>query len=155
MDTDYVKNPKTGRLIKIGSMTHRKLINEKVIKNTKKNPKIAYKLDEGDDIEAIKRELKSKIKLKKGETLRTGVGKNKGKIMVAFKGGRYKKDESDSDDEFENLCKKLDINESFKPKKPKKSSKKPAKKLKEAPPPSESDEPSSESSSSSESEESE
>lgn len=112
MDTDYVRNPKTGRLVKIGSVTYRQLINEKVLKNTRKDPKVAYKLDEGDDINAIKRDLKKKIKLKKGETLRTGTGKNKGKIMIAYKGGRYKKDESsdseDSDD-FDSLCKKLNV----------------------------------------------
>lgn len=114
MDMDYVRNPITGRLVKIGSMTYRKLVNEKVIKNTRKDPKIAYKLDDGDDIDAIKKDLRSKIKLRRGETLRKGTGKNKGKIIKAFVGGRYKKDDSSDSDsssssEFETLCKKLDV----------------------------------------------
>ena len=113
MNTDYVRNPKTGRPVKIGSATYRQLINQKVLKHTRKDPKVAYKLDEDDDINAIKKDLKKKIKLKKGETLRTGTGKNKGKIMIAYKGGRYKKDESDSDhedsDDFDSLCKKLNV----------------------------------------------
>lgn len=112
MDTDYVRNPQTGRLVKIGSMTYRKLINNRVIKNTRRDPNVVYKLDDGDDINAIKADLKKKIKLKKGETLRKGTGKNKGKIIKSFVGGRYKKDpesSGDDDDEFETLCKKLDV----------------------------------------------
>lgn len=112
MDIDYVRNPQTGRLVKIGSMTYRKLINNRVIKNTRKDPNVVYKLDDGDDINAIKADLKKKIKLKTGETLRKGTGKNKGKIIKSFVGGRYKKDpesSSDDDDEFETLCKKLDV----------------------------------------------
>jgi hypothetical protein len=97
MNTDYFTNPKTGRLVKYNSPTYRKLVNEGIIKNTRKDPRVAYKLDETDDVEAIKKELKTKIKLKKGEMLKKGVGKNKGKLMIAFKGGRYKKDEPDSD----------------------------------------------------------
>lgn len=128
MDSEYVRNPLTGRLIKIGSMTYRKLINEKVIKNKRKDPKIVYSLDEGDDVVSIKKDLRSKISLKKGETLRNGTGKNKGKIIKSFVGGRYKKDpeSSDDDDDFENLCKKLDV--SF----PNKPTKKPTKKSKAA-----------------------
>jgi hypothetical protein len=133
MNTDYTINPKTGRLVKYNSPTYRKLVNEGVIKNKKQDPKIAYKLDTGDDIDAIKKDLKNKIKLKKNEVLRKGIGKNKNKIMIAYKGGRHKKDETDSDkdsdsnsdDEFEKLCKKLDVNLSKKP--AKKPVKKPAK----------------------------
>ena len=77
-------------MVKIGGASYRRLINEGVLKNKRKDPRVAYNLEKGDDVEAIKRELKGQLKLKKGETIRKGAGRNKGKLMVAYKGGRYK-----------------------------------------------------------------
>jgi hypothetical protein len=111
-DTDYIKNPNTGRLVKIGSKTHRTLVNSGVIKNKRKDPRVLYKLDKNDDVNAITKELKKNIKLKPNETIKKGVGKNAGKLMKSYKGGRYKKDEPDSDsdsDDFNSLCRKLSI----------------------------------------------
>jgi len=78
-------------------------------------------VEQGDDVDAIKRQLKTQIKLKKGETIRKGAGRNKGKLMIAYKGGRYKNsqgynsdsssesDSSSSEDDLAAFCKKLQL----------------------------------------------
>ena len=119
-DNDYVRNPNTGRMVKIGGASYRRLINEgPVLKNKRKDPRVAYNLEQGDDVDAIKRQLKTQIKLKKGETIRKGAGRNKGKLMIAYKGGRYKNsqgynsssesDSSSSEDDLAAFCKKLQL----------------------------------------------
>lgn len=121
-DNDYVRNPNTGRMVKIGGASYRRLINEGVLKNKRKDPRVAYNLEQGDDVDAIKRQLKTQIKLKKGETIRKGAGRNKGKLMIAYKGGRYKNSQgynsdsssesdssSSSEDDLAAFCKKLQL----------------------------------------------
>jgi hypothetical protein len=120
-DNDYVRNPNTGRMVKIGGASYRRLINEGVLKNKRKDPRVAYNLEQGDDVDAIKKQLKTQIKLKKGETIRKGAGRNKGKLMIAYKGGRYKNsqgynsdsssesDSSSSEDDLAAFCKKLQL----------------------------------------------
>ena len=58
-DNDYVRNPKTNRMVKIGGASYRRLINEGVLKNKRKDPRVAYNLEQGNDVDAIKRQLKN------------------------------------------------------------------------------------------------
>ena len=59
--SDYVNNPTTGRMVKIGGKTHRSLINSGVLKNTRRDPRVLYTLDHGDDVHAIKQQLRETL----------------------------------------------------------------------------------------------
>ena len=113
--SEYVKNPTTGRMVKIGGKTHRSLINSGVLKNTRRDPRVLYTLDHGDDVHAIKQQLRETANLKKNESMKYHPsGKYKGKIVKTHKIGRKSKNEfieSDSEDEDEllSLYKKLNI----------------------------------------------
>ena len=119
--SDYVNNPTTGRMIKIGGKTHRSLINSGVLKNTRRDPRVLYTLDHGDDVHAIKQQLRETANLKKNESMKYHPsGKYKGKIVKTHKIGRKSKhskteksnivdSESEDEDELLSLYKKLNI----------------------------------------------
>ena len=113
--SDYVNNPTTGRMVKIGGKTHRSLINSGVLKNTRRDPRVLYTLDHGDDVHAIKQQLRETANLKKNESMKYHPsGKYKGKIVKTHKIGRKSKhefvdSESEDEDELLSLYKKLNI----------------------------------------------
>ena len=111
--SDYVNNPTTGRMVKIGGKTHRSLINSGVLKNTRRDPRVLYTLDHGDDVHAIKQQLRETANLKKNKSMKYHPsGKYKGKIVKTHKIGRKSKHEfvdSESEDELLSLYKKLNI----------------------------------------------
>ena len=115
--TDYTRNPQTNRMVKIGGTTHRRLVNSGVLKNKRRDPRVLYTLDEGDDIQSIKRQLKETANLNDSESMKYHPsGKYKGKIVKTHKIGRKSKrqpveseSESESEDELLSLYRKLNI----------------------------------------------
>ncbi len=85
MLSDWVTNPKTKKLVKIGSQTHRRLINEGVLKNTRLDEKVLATYDpEVDDVGELKKQLQSNIS--DNEIISVGRGRYKNKLVKGFKG---------------------------------------------------------------------
>lgn len=106
---NYVLNPLTNRMVKIGSQTYRKLVNTKVIKNKVVDDRILYKYDSDDDIEELKNKYKDE--LNENEIIQIGKGKYKNKLIKTFKGdkGRPKK-QIEKDDDINDLISSMLIN---------------------------------------------
>lgn len=89
LEQNWVTNPNTKKLVKIGSQTHRRLINEGVIKNTKLDEKILATYDpEKDDIDELKKQLKNSMLLKDNEIINVGRGRYKNKLIRGYKGNK-------------------------------------------------------------------
>jgi hypothetical protein len=87
MLTDWVTNPKTKKLVKIGSQTHRRLINEGVLKNTRLDEKVLANYDpEVDDVGELKKQLQSN--LSDNEIISVGRGRYKNKLVRGYKGAK-------------------------------------------------------------------
>ena len=85
MLTDWVTNPKTKKLVKIGSQTHRRLINEGVLKNTRLDEKVLANYDPAvDDVGELKKQLQSNIS--DNEIISVGRGRYRNKLVKGFKG---------------------------------------------------------------------
>lgn len=87
MLTDWVTNPKTKKLVKIGSQTHRRLINEGVLKNTRLDKKVLANYDPAvDDVDELKKQLQSNIS--DNEIISVGRGRYKNKLVRGYKGAK-------------------------------------------------------------------
>ena len=87
MLTDWVTNPKTKKLVKIGSQTHRRLINEGVLKNTRLDEKVLANYDPAvDDVGELKKQLQSN--LSDNEIISVGRGRYKNKLVRGYKGAK-------------------------------------------------------------------
>jgi hypothetical protein len=87
MLTDWVTNPKTKKLVKIGSQTHRRLINEGVLKNTRLDEKVLANYDPAvDDVGELKKQLQSNIS--DNEIISVGRGRYKNKLVRGYKGAK-------------------------------------------------------------------
>ena len=88
---DWIVNPTTNRLIKIGSPTYRRLVNQGVIKNTWLDDRVLAHYGENDDVEQLKHQLCHR--LHPNEIISRGKGRYKGKLIRTYKGskGRPKK----------------------------------------------------------------
>ena len=87
MLTDWVTNPKTKKLVKIGSQTHRRLINEGVLKNTRLDEKVLANYDPAvDDVGELKKQLQSNIS--DNEIISVGRGRYKNKLVRGYKGNK-------------------------------------------------------------------
>ena len=85
----WIINPRTGRPLKDGSITHRRLINQGIMNNTTIDKKQVYVERPGDDMKAIIAELKRTTNLAPNETLKL----KDGVVRIVFKGGRYAESE--------------------------------------------------------------
>lgn len=100
---NYVLNPLTNRMVKVGSQTYRKLVNSKVIKNKAVDERVIYKYDSDDDIEELKKKYQDE--LDENEIIQKGKGRYKGKLIKTYKGskGRPKKQQATRDDDINDL----------------------------------------------------
>ena len=108
---NYVLNPLTNRMVKLGSQTYRKLVNTKVIKNKAVDERVIYKYDSDDDIEELKKKYQEE--LNENEIIQKGKGRYKGKLIKTYKGqkGRPKKQqETTRDDDINDLISSMLIN---------------------------------------------
>ena len=84
LEQDWITNPVTKKLVKIGSQTHRKLINQGILKNTKIDEKVLASYTETDDVLELKKQLKNN--LKDNQIINVGRGRYKDKLVVGYKG---------------------------------------------------------------------
>ena len=85
---EWVLNPKTNRMVKKNSITHRRLINQGVFKRTKPDDDVVHVIQENDDVGEIKKQLS--VDLPENMNIRRGHGRNKGKLVKGFRSGRPK-----------------------------------------------------------------
>jgi hypothetical protein len=84
---EWIVNPLTQRLVKNGSQTHRRLVNQGVLKNTQIDEKVLTTYDpDTDDIEQLKEQLQPK--LSDNEIVSIGKGRYKNKLVRSFKGNK-------------------------------------------------------------------
>ena len=84
---EWIVNPLTQRLVKNGSQTHRRLVNQGVLKNTQIDEKVLTSYDpDTDDIEQLKEQLQPK--LSENEIVARGKGRYKNKLVRSFKGNK-------------------------------------------------------------------
>ena len=88
-EKQWILNKKTGRMVKKGSITHRRLINEGVFQRTEVDDSILHVIQEGDNINEIKKQLT--VGLPPNMSVRRGHGRNKGRLVKGFKVGRPKR----------------------------------------------------------------
>ena len=74
-----IVNPRTGRGVKVGGKTWRRLVKDGLIENNYRDPKELYEIKKDDDVEQKKEEL-DKV-LPRGTHSARGRGKHKGKIV--------------------------------------------------------------------------
>ena len=86
--SEWIENPKTGRMIKINSQTHRRLINQGVLKNTRLDEKILTRYNNNDDVDEIKKQLSDR--LGENEIICKGKGRYEGCLVKSFKGKKGK-----------------------------------------------------------------
>jgi len=89
MSENWIINPKTNRMIKRDSITHRRLINQGVFQRTTLNNEVLHTIQENDNIEELKKQLQRT--LPSNQSVRRGIGRNKGRLIKGFKSGRPKK----------------------------------------------------------------
>lgn len=60
---DYIKNPNSGRMVKVGGRAWRKLVDEGLLEDNYNNPNELYELKEDDDINELKRRYENELNL--------------------------------------------------------------------------------------------
>ena len=102
MSENWIENPKTGRMIKINSQTHRRLINQGVLKNTRLDEKILVRYDDNDDVDEIKKQLIDR--LDENEIICKGKGRYEGCLVKSYKGNKGKpKKKADNNNNLEDF----------------------------------------------------
>ena len=82
--TDWIVNPETNRMVKVGSQTYRKLVNQGVLKNSTLDSRVLASYDETDDVDELKRQLSHN--LGENEIISKGKGRYKNKLIKSYKG---------------------------------------------------------------------
>lgn len=85
-ENEWLLNPKTGRMVKKNSITHRRLINQGVFKRTQTDDNVLHIIQENDDVESIKKQLSTG--LPDNMSIRRGHGRNRGRLVKGFRVGR-------------------------------------------------------------------
>lgn len=60
---DYIKNPNSGRMVKVGGRAWRKLVDDGILEDNYNNPNELYELKEDDDINELKRKYENELNL--------------------------------------------------------------------------------------------
>lgn len=76
---EYIKNPNSGRMVKVGGRAWRKLVDEGVLDDNYNNPNELYELKEDDDINELKRQYENELNLDFKPV--KGRGRYKNKLM--------------------------------------------------------------------------
>ncbi len=84
--TDYVLNPKTSRMVKIGGKVYRRLVKQGILENTHKDENILFDYAEDMNEEDVeKKRLELSKSLPKNEYASRGSGRKKGKLIKKTK----------------------------------------------------------------------
>ena len=76
---DYVLNPNSGRMIKVGGRAWRTAVKEGILEGTYTNPDVLYEVNDGDDVSQLKKDFDEKLNT--GEHSVIGRGRFKGKLV--------------------------------------------------------------------------